>query len=226
MIIIRNSARQENTHYRNYSDSRDNVYPYRKAQTPYRDRGFYSYSNRKNGYTSTQNYGRAPNRYVNATNYRGVKNYGRTPYGYTSRTKSFGHILAKSLITTGSVFVKGCKLLTNTTKNAFQGAKDVKDRFRSNKKVQEDNIYYSEDATFGNVSFSHDDMIKILEIPVTGIIYATETSANFVKKYSNIIIDKFNLEPEDERLKETTFSDDDLCSFDDDTLTMFEKMKD
>lgn len=231
MIIIRNNARQENTYYRNYSDNRNNVYPYRKTQTPYRDRSFYSYSDRKNRYNSTQNYstqnyGKAPNRYVNTTNYRGVKNYGRTPYGYTSRTKGFGHVLAKGLITTGSVFVKGCKLLTNTMRNSFQGAKDVRDRFRSGKKVQEDNIYYSEDAAFGNVSFSHDDMIKILEIPVTGIICATETSANFVKKYSNIIIDKFNLEPENERLKETTFSNDDLCSFDDETLTMFEKMED
>ena len=203
MITVRNSVRQNETYYNGYSG---NAYTYRRNRNSYNKNVGYGYYDRRNRYGAQNgSYGRA-----------------QPVYAYR-RKKGFGSTLAKGIITIGSIFGKGCKMMTNAVTNSFQSAKDIRNRHRANKKSQED-IFYSEDAAFGDISFSHDSMIKILEIPITGIMCATETSANFAKKYSNIIIDKFELEPDQEKTSKTNFNHDDLCSFDEETLAKFEKM--
>lgn len=56
------------------------------------------------------------------------------------------------------------------------------DSVKANRKEREENIYYTEDAEFEDVSFNQEDMMEILDIPANSLMCATESGVHLAKK--------------------------------------------
>lgn len=143
-----------------YSNSRTNSrgYPWCKE------------TERSNSHVQRRNYQtQQHNQYNNRT---------RQCYGYGYNMSGFG----KALVSAGVAASTLLKATGALAKKSFSKAKACTDSIKENRKEREENIYYTEDAEFEDVSFNQEDMIEILDIPANSLMCATESGVALVKK--------------------------------------------
>lgn len=102
----------------------------------------------------------------------------RQRYGYGYRMSGFSKALVSVGVATGTLL----KATGTLAKKSFNKAKDYTDSVKANRKEREENIYYTEDAEFEDVSFNQEDMMEILDIPANSLMCATESGVHLAKK--------------------------------------------
>ena len=85
---------------------------------------------------------------------------------------------SKALVSIGVAAGTLLKATGTLAKKSFNKAKDYTDSV----KEREENIYYTEDAEFEDVSFNQEDMMEILDIPANSLMCATESGVHLAKK--------------------------------------------
>ena len=82
-----------------------------------------------------------------------------------------------SLGVAAGALIKGCGTLA---KKSFNSVK-------ANRKEREENIYYTDEAEFDEVSFNQEEMLEILDIPANSLMCATETGVKLAKKCADAL---------------------------------------
>ena len=164
----------------NYSYGHSNEHNYRHSygHSNGQANGWYSNGqrNRTSGYpwcNQTRNTENRSNRYYSGNNYNDRT---RQRYGY--RMSGFSKALVSIGVATGTLL----KATGTLAKKSFNKAKDYTDSVKANRKEREENIYYTEDAEFEDVSFNQEDMMEILDIPANSLMCATESGVHLAKK--------------------------------------------
>lgn len=142
--------------------------------------GWYSNGqrNRTSGYpwcNQTRSTENRSNRYYSGNNYNDRT---RQRYGYGYRMSGFSKALVSIGVAAGTLL----KATGTLAKKSFNKAKDYTDSVKANRKEREENIYYTEDAEFEDVSFNQEDMMEILDIPANSLMCATESGVHLAKK--------------------------------------------
>lgn len=89
-----------------------------------------------------------------------------------------------SLGVAAGALIKWCGTLA---KKSFNSAKDYTDSVKANRKEREENIYYTDEAEFDEVSFNQEEMLEILDIPANSLMCATETGVKLAKKCADAL---------------------------------------
>lgn len=107
----------------------------------------------------------------------------RQRYGYGYRMSGFSKVMVSLGVAAGAL-IKGCETLA---KKSFNSAKDYTDSVKANRKEREENIYYTDEAEFDEVSFNQEEMLEILDIPANSLMCATETGVKLAKKCADAL---------------------------------------
>ena len=107
----------------------------------------------------------------------------RQRYGYGYRMSGFSKVMVSLGVAAGAL-IKGCGTLA---KKSFNSAKDYTDSVKANRKEREENIYYTDEAEFDEVSFNQEEMLEILDIPANSLMCATETGVKLAKKCADAL---------------------------------------
>ena len=171
----------------NYSYGHSNEHNYRHSygHSNGQANGWYSNGqrNRTSGYpwcNQTRNTENRSNRYYSGNNYNDRT---RQRYGYGYRMSGFSKALVSIGVATGTLL----KATGTLAKKSFNKAKDYTDSVKANRKEREENIYYTEDAEFEDVSFNQEDMMEILDIPANSLMCATESGVHLAKKITETL---------------------------------------
>lgn len=93
----------------------------------------------------------------------------------------------------------GLRKAANIFSTGFQKTSDKVLQARRNRKREEDfttvveNATYTDSGSLVNSGFQHDELIEILDVPKTGLAYATDTTAKIAKEWAGVLCEKLEV---------------------------------
>lgn len=141
--------------------------------------------------------------YGNVYGYGNRSRFSRYSRGYNPNGLRRRSIVVSALLGAGHITSSLVRKTGGLIKNSYSKVSETR---KANKREFEENIFYSTDAEFSEVTIDHEKMEEILDIPALGVMRVTDSGAQFIKAYSEEIKEFFAVDDDSVSLDSGIFS--------------------